>query len=148
MTQVLVLGNAKLDPKCHWNLEWKVAGEENTCACLCGFWHWKHVFYFVRFFGVFFFFFGLLNIITGFFGPPQGKRQRVGYTHHGDINIFGIMLLCEVLASILLNMHECLKWILVATRAPSAPLPSPFFCPLLFIVKLYNHVPVYLNSDE
>lgn len=53
--------------------------------------------------------FCLLNIVSRLFGPLEEKQQRTGYTHRGDINIYGIRLLCEVLASILLNMHECLK---------------------------------------
>lgn len=63
----------------------------------------------------------------GFFGLPEGKWRRAAYTHIGDINIFGIRLLCEVLASILLNMHECLKWILVAP--PPLPTPALFSTP-------------------
>lgn len=65
MTQIPVLGNAKRDPKC-----------QRSLVCVD-----------------FFFFFCLLNIVSGLFGLPEGKRRRIGYTRHGDINIFGIMLL-------------------------------------------------------
>lgn len=58
------------------------------------------------------FFFGC----TKLFGLPKrctvAELLHIAYDGDNDLLHIGIILLCEVLAPSLLNMHECLKWIL------------------------------------
>lgn len=86
--------------------------------------------------------FWLLNTSTRLWSSTVVESLHIAYDGDNDLPHIGIILLCEVLAPSLLNMHECLKWILV-DPPPPIQTPTPLFCPLLFIVKLYNHIPVY-----
>lgn len=87
--------------------------------------------------------FWLLNTSTTLFGLP--KRCTVAELLHiasdsdNDSVHIGIILLCEVLASSLLNMHECLKWIL-EDPTPHHPYPPPAPSP-----SLSNYIIIFLS---
>lgn len=87
--------------------------------------------------------FWLLNTSTTLFGLP--KRCTVAELLHiasdsdNDSVHIGIILLCEVLASSLLNMHERLKWIL-EDPTPHHPYPPPAPSP-----SLSNYIIIFLS---
>lgn len=100
----------------------------SVCTWLggCGLWLWKA--------------FWLLRVRTTLFGLPKrstvAELLHIAYDSDNDSAHIGIILPCEVFAPSLLNMHECLKWILEDFHPPLS-------CPLPYIVKLSNHIPVY-----
>lgn len=100
-------------------------------ACVCG---WGELWVLT-----FFFFFWLLNTSTTLFGLPKrctvAELLHIAYDSDNDLPHIGIILLCEVLAPSLLNMHECLKWIL--EDSPPPPLPPSS--------SLSNYIIIFLS---
>lgn len=110
-----------------WGSEGIKTPERRTCTVhvvegSCGFfffWLWKP--------------FWLLNTSAALFGLPKrctvAELLHIAYDSDNDSVHIGIILLCEVLASSLLNMHECLKWILEdPPPPPHTHTPPPPHC--------------------
>jgi len=75
-------------------------------------------------------------------GCTVAELLHIAYDSDNDLPHIGIILLCEVLAPSLLNMHECLKWILEDFFSPPTPSPPSLLHPSS---SLSNYIIIFLS---